>query len=66
MVKNGEYGPVNATEEAMLANQIAKALRREDIDEAFRVIGRFMDKRRYQVSSDVCGEFKLAGRVREA
>ena len=54
-----------STEEAILANKLAKAMALEDIDEAFRVMGRFMDKHRYQISCDICNEFKLAGRVRK-
>lgn len=65
MATNGERESPQSTEEAMLAHQIAKALMAENIDEAFRVMGRFMDKRRYQVSPDVMNEFKVAGRIRE-
>ena len=66
MVTNGENRPGNSTEEALLAHQVAKALAGENIDEAFRVMGRFMDKHRYKLSSDVCSEFKSAGRVRQS
>lgn len=65
MVNNGPNESSRLTEEAMLANQLARALSGEDIDETFRIIGRFMDKHRYHVSAEVFDEFKLAGRIHE-
>ncbi len=58
-----EDNSAGLTEEAMLANKLARAMLVEDIDEAFREIGRFMDKYRYQVSSSVCDEYRLADRI---
>ena len=64
-MQKAENSLAQSTEEAILANKLAKAMALQDIDEAFRVMGRFMDKHRYQISCDICNEFKLAGRVQK-
>ena len=64
-MRKAENSLAQSTEEAILANKLAKAMALQDIDEAFRVMGRFMDKHRYQISCDICNEFKLAGRVQK-
>jgi len=46
--------------------QLTKAIFAKDIDEAFRVLGRYLDKHKLNVSADVIKEYELAGRIKDA
>lgn len=54
------------TEEGMLVVELTRALFSQDIDEAFRILGRHMDKNNLQISTEVLDEYRLAGRILEA
>lgn len=66
MNSGDEKGTADAAEEAMLIVQITKALYAHDIDEIFRILGRYLDKHRFQVSADVMREFEVAGRIKQS
>lgn len=66
MEANGENGSAKLTEDAMLVAQLTKALLRSNVDEVFRIIGRYLDKHRLQVSTEVLQEYEIAGRIRQA
>lgn len=63
MKQHARSDSAKLTEEAMLSRRISKLLSAGDIDEAFRAIGRYMDKHRHQMSQTVLEEFRIAGRI---
>jgi len=65
MTEKWEEEPAELTEDAMMVVQLTKAIFAKDIDEAFRVLGRYLDKHKSKVSADVIKEYELAGRIRE-
>lgn len=63
---NRENGSAKLAEDAMLVSQLTKALLSSNVDEVFRVLGRYLDKHRLQVSTDVLQEYEIAGRIKQA
>lgn len=66
MSDNNNEEKTELTEEGRLVVQLTKSLFAQDIDEAFRTIGRYMDKHKLTLSSEVIEEFKAAQRIRPA
>lgn len=66
MKASRENGPAKLAEDAMLVAQLTKALLLSNVDEVFRIMGRYLDKHRLQVSADVLQEYEFAGRIRQA
>jgi len=66
MTENKEDQPAELTEDALMVVQLTKAIFAKDIDEAFRVLGRYLDKHKLNVSADVIKEYELAGRIKDA
>lgn len=52
-------------EQGRIVVHMFKAVEADDMDEALRIIGRYMDKYRLQVSSDVIEEFKTGRRIKD-
>ena len=63
MVQKEEPESAELTQEAMLVVELTKALFRNDIDETFRILGRYLDKNRLKISKDVFDEYRIAGRI---
>lgn len=66
MDSNGENGSAKMAEDAMLVSQLTKALLLSNVDEVFRIMGRYLDKHRLQVSTEVLQEYEVAGRIKQA
>lgn len=62
---NRGNGSGKLAEDAMLVSQLTKALLTSNVDEVFRIMGRYLDKYRLQVSTDVLQECEVAGRIRQ-
>lgn len=63
MSDNNNEEHTDLTEEGRLVVQLTKSLFGQDMDEAFRTIGRYMDKHKLTISSEVIKEFKTAQRI---
>jgi hypothetical protein len=66
MKKSDDKGRAELTEEAALVVQLTKTLFAQDIDETFRILGRYLDKHQFKVSNEVLSEYHLAQRIKSA
>lgn len=66
MSDNNKEEKTELTEEGRLVVQLTKSFFAQDIDEAFRTIGRYMDKHNLSVSHEVIEEYITAQRISAA
>ncbi|MFK7844042.1 MAG: hypothetical protein AB8G77_01985 [Rhodothermales bacterium] len=66
MDSSGENGSAKIAQDAMLVSQLTKALLWTNVDEVVRIRGRYLDKHRLQVSTEVLQEYEVAGRIKQA